>query len=116
MSDRTTTAAEPLEGYDGPATLLADGRRVDVEVTLRGTFQPIDGRYHWHGRVGPDDGVDALVESRAEVSLRTPHGEAATRLSDRDPWGRYRLTGTGRPPFAVEPPTDRGTDTTVGNS
>jgi hypothetical protein len=103
MSDQTTTGAEPVEGYDGPATLLADGQSVDVEVTLRGVFQPIDGRYHWHGRVGTDEAVDALVDSRAEVTLRTPHGEAPARLSDRDPWGRYRLTGTGRPPFEVAP-------------
>jgi hypothetical protein len=102
MSERATTGAEPLEGYDGPATLLADGASVDVEVQLRGQFQPIDGRYHWHGRVGPSDAVDALVEARADVTVRTPHGESPTRLSDRDPWGRYRLTGTGRPPFDVD--------------
>jgi hypothetical protein len=34
--------------------------------------------------------------------LRTPYGEAQARLSDVDPWGRYRVTGSGRPPFPTE--------------
>ncbi len=96
---------EPLEGYDGPATLVTASTNVEVEVTLRGLFEPIDGRYHWYGRIAASDEVDelvaALVDSKADLSLRTPHGEAATRLSDRDTWGRYRVTGTGRPPFEI---------------
>jgi hypothetical protein len=87
--------------YAGPATLSAaehEGRQeVPVEVTLRGAFQPIDGRFHWYGRAtGP--GLDA-VGSGASVLLRTPYGVAPGRLSDVDPWGRMRVTGTGRPPF-----------------
>lgn len=88
----------PAEGYDGPARLLTDDHQVEVEVSLRGAFQPIDGRYHWYGRVAQHDDVDALA-SGAPVVLRTPHGDAVGRLSDRDPWGRYRVGGTGRPPF-----------------
>ena len=60
------------DDYRGPATLVADDREIPVEVVLRGHFQPIDGRFHWYGR-----------------------------LSASDPWGRYRITGTGKPPFAV---------------
>jgi hypothetical protein len=96
------TAPPPDEGYVGPAELLADGQAVAVSVTLRGVFQPIDGRYHWHGRVARHDGVDALVASGASVVLRTPHGATPCRLSDRDTWGRYRVAGTGRPPFPTE--------------
>lgn len=109
MTEQLTTP--DLEGYDGPAHLVtegsdgADGTEVQVEVRLRGMFQPIDGRYHWYGRVGARADVDAMVEalagSRARISLRTPHGEAPARLADCDPWGRYRITGTGRPPFPV---------------
>ncbi len=95
----TAAASAPPEGYDGPAHLVADGRTVGVEVRLRGFFQPLDGRYHWYGRITRHADVDALVESGASVVLRTPHGEAAGRLSDRDPWGRYRIGGTGHPPF-----------------
>jgi hypothetical protein len=97
----STQAVPELEGYDGPATLRADAGTVDVEVRLRGMFQPIDGRYHWYGRVASHTDVDALDESGAAVVLETPHGTATGRLSDRDPWGRYRVAGTGRPPFAV---------------
>jgi hypothetical protein len=89
------------EGYDGPAELVTEGGALRVQVRLRGRFQPIDGRYHWYGRVSSGDDVDALVESQAAVVVRTPQGEAPARLSDRDPWGRYRVTGTGRPPFGV---------------
>jgi hypothetical protein len=101
-SQPTTPAATgtpTAEGYDGPAQLLTDDGPVDVEVRLRGQFQPIDGRYHWYGRVSAGEDVDALVAARAPLVLRTPHGDAAARLADRDPWGRYRVTGTGRPPF-----------------
>lgn len=106
MTEQLTTS--DLEGYDGPAHLVTEGTDdiddpgVEVEVRLRGMFVPIDGRYHWYGRVGAGAGVDALVGSRTRLSLRTPHGEAPARLADRDPWGRYRITGTGRPPFPVQ--------------
>ena len=94
--------------YDGPARLVTDGTDgtddsgVDVEVRLRGAFQPIDGRFHWYGRIAQHDAIDALVAAGcARVVLRTPHGDAPGRLSDRDPWGRYRVGGTGHPPYAL---------------
>ena len=37
--------------------------------------------------------------SGATVTLVTPHGAAQARLSDVDPWGRFRVSGTGKPPF-----------------
>ena len=94
------SCADQVEGYAGSASLVSGDTEVPVEVALRGVFQPIDGRYHWYGRVAASDAVDALAESTVEVSLRTPHGEVAARVSDRDPWGRYRISGAGRPPFA----------------
>lgn len=97
-----TGTPPPEEGYDGPAELLDGQRSVTVAVRLRGVFQPIDGRYHWYGRVARHAEVDDLVRSGATVTLRTSYGQAAGRLSDRDPWGRYRIAGTGRPPFPVE--------------
>jgi hypothetical protein len=103
------THHEAGEEYAGSATLSSAestaehqvgqevGLEVAVEVTLRGAFQPIDGRFHWYGRVTAP-GLDA-VGSGASVVLRTPYGVATGRLSDLDPWGRMRVTGTGRPPF-----------------
>ena len=89
------------EGYDGAATLVTDDGEVPVEVTLRGLFQPIDGRYHWHGRIARDERVDARGRAGATGELRTPAGAATGRLSDVDPWGRYRIAGVGRPPYPL---------------
>ncbi|NHD17966.1 DUF4873 domain-containing protein [Actinopolyspora sp. BKK1] len=86
--------------YLGSAVVFTADAEVTVDVVLRGNFQPIDGRFHWYGRTGPDEKLDELTGGRrVEVVLRTPHGEAAATLSDPDPWNRYRLTGSGRPPF-----------------
>lgn len=90
---------EPHEDhYSGTATLVAGERETVVAVRLRGGFQPIDGRHHWYGRLSPDAALDELG-SGATVTLRTGSGEATGRISDRDPWGRYRVAGTGRPPY-----------------
>jgi hypothetical protein len=86
---------DPAESYDGPAR-IGD---TEVAVQLRGHFEPIDGRFHWWGRVGADQALAAEHRSGALVTLMTPHGKATGRLSDVDPWGRFRVTGTGRPPF-----------------
>jgi hypothetical protein len=85
---------EPQEQYDGPATVAG----TDVQVLLRGHFEPIDGRFHWWGRVAANEHLDEQ-QSGSTVTLVTPYGEAEGRLSDVDPWGRFRVTGTGRPPF-----------------
>ncbi|MBV9830507.1 MAG: DUF4873 domain-containing protein [Marmoricola sp.] len=86
---------EPQEAYDGPARIGT----TEVAVRLRGHFEPIDGRFHWWGRVAKDPELDARHTSGAEVTLTTPHGEAVGRLHDVDTWGRFRVSGTGRPPF-----------------
>jgi len=88
------------EGYTGSATLIFDTTEVPVEVDLRGYFQPIDGRFHWYGRVKQNAQVTELVEAGARTALlRTPEGEATGALTDPDLWGRYRVGGTSTPPF-----------------
>lgn len=90
------------DGYAGPATLVLDDRELTVEVELRGHFQPIDGRYHWYGRLKANTELDDLVGGRKRTAvLRTPDGEATGEVSDPDPWRRYRITGVSTPPFAV---------------
>jgi Domain of unknown function (DUF4873) len=88
------------DGYAGRAVLAAGGQQFDVHVELRGLFQPIDGRYHWYGRIARHDGLAAaLGSSRGEGVLTTPEGSAPCELSDPDPWQRYRITGISTPPF-----------------
>ena len=90
------------QGYAGPATLAIGDDRYEVRVELRGVFQPIDGRFHWYGRVAAHDGLAAaLGPARAAGTLTTPEGQAACEVSDPDPWQRYRVSGRSTPPFAV---------------
>ncbi|OLF12479.1 DUF4873 domain-containing protein [Actinophytocola xanthii] len=90
------------DGYEGPATLVVGSTELAVEVSLAGHFEPIDGRYHWYGRLRPSEELaDLLGSRRGEGQLRTPFGTAEAQLTDPDPWGRYRVTGTSRPPFPV---------------
>jgi hypothetical protein len=101
------THHEPGAEYDGPATLTNENSEpIQVEVRMRGEFQPLDGRFHWWGRllaqpcsVGVEAETEPLLRSGATVSIDTGHGVATGRLSDLDPWGRYRVTGLGQPPF-----------------
>jgi hypothetical protein len=107
----------PAEEYVGPATVSTGsvstgsvstgsttaaeegGVDVPVEVRLRGHFEPLDGLFHWYGRIAVNAELSEQVQSGATVLLTTPDGSATGRLSDVDPWGRFRITGTGRPPF-----------------
>jgi hypothetical protein len=97
-------AGAAAEEYAGPAEISTGstgGHGVDglhVEVTLRGHFEPLDGRFHWYGRIAQDRRLDE-VSAGTTVTVTTPGGSAEGRLSDVDPWGRFRINGTGRPPF-----------------
>jgi cation diffusion facilitator CzcD-associated flavoprotein CzcO len=94
------------DGYEGPATLAAGGERFAIQVRLAGHFQPTDGRYHWYGRIEPNDRLHDLVRSgRASGVLTTPQGSAPCELSDPDPWQRYRVTGISTPPYAAQAAT-----------
>ncbi|RNL78704.1 DUF4873 domain-containing protein [Nocardioides marmorisolisilvae] len=90
-----TEVHEPGEEYAGPASI----EDLAVRVDLRGHFEPIDGRFHWFGRIAADEALNERHRSGATVTLTTPHGSAEGRLSDVDPWGRFRVTGLGAPPF-----------------
>ncbi|MBO9523167.1 MAG: DUF4873 domain-containing protein [Nocardioidaceae bacterium] len=90
---------EEREEYAGPAAITGDVGELNVAVTLRGHFEPIDGKFHWYGRISADSRVEEQHRPGATVTLTTPYGAAAGRLSDQDPWGRFRITGTGTPPF-----------------
>lgn len=94
--------ADSGDGYLGPAMLAVKGSRFSIQVELRGHFEPIDGRYHWYGRISEHEGLlGALGEARATGVLTTPEGSAPCELSDPDPWHRYRVTGLSTPPYAT---------------
>lgn len=90
---------EPREQYAGPASIGTDDDPVPVQVILRGHFEPIDGLFHWYGRIAADPALEERHSSGDTVVLGTPYGSAPGRISDVDPWGRFRIAGTGRPPF-----------------
>jgi hypothetical protein len=91
------------EGYTGPATLQVRDTSLAVEVQLRGYFQPIDGYYRWYGRVKAHDELSSLLAGKkTKAQIKTPQGEADAELSDPDPWNRYRIMGTSRPPFTTD--------------
>jgi len=87
------------DDYTGPA--LVEGAA--VTVTLRGRFEPVDGRYHWGGRIAPHADIELLLRTgRRAVTIQLEQGPPTPcRLIEVDPWSGVRLRGTGRPPWAT---------------
>ncbi len=103
--DLSNAAERDEEDYRGPAVLEGSGgRRLDVDVHLTGHMDPLDGRYHWYGRVGGDERIAELKRPDAGVpTLRIGEGRAVdATLAERDPWGHFRITGVGTPPFSLD--------------
>ncbi|MEV6304694.1 DUF4873 domain-containing protein [Actinoplanes sp. NPDC051861] len=97
------------EEYRGPATLhLADGP-VAVQIRMSARFEPIEGRFRWAGRTGPDEGLRERVgDGLRKATIVVPGaGETTVRLSEPDPWGGVRLSGTGTPPWFPLPRSDK---------
>ena len=96
------------DGYDGPAWLSVGGERLRVQVELRGRFEPIDGRYHWYGRVAREERLAGLVSGgRVRAVIETEHGTSPCELAEPDLWDRYRVTGYSTPPFPVAAARDQ---------
>ena len=90
------------DGYSGSARLSIGDVRIDVQVELRGHFEPIDGRYHWYGRIARHESLtELLAGAKASGVLETPHGSSPCEVSEPDTWQRYRLAGYSTPPFRV---------------
>jgi hypothetical protein len=83
--------------YRGPAVLQG----VAVEVRLSARFEPLEGRFRWAGRTGPSRPLhDQVTAGLRSATLALPGaGEISVRLSEPDPWGGVRLSGTGTPPW-----------------
>jgi hypothetical protein len=89
------------DGYRGPARLHVGDRTIDVEVVLGGHLEPLDGKYHWYGRIAQHDAVDAAKTGGVtDIGLTIGTGDrSAGRLAEHDAWGNLRIIGTGTPPF-----------------
>ncbi|MFD3424933.1 DUF4873 domain-containing protein [Nocardia fluminea] len=100
-----TVAADRYSDHDyaGPAVLDLPGAEYRVTATLAGHTDPIDGRYHWYGRLDPTETTALPEPTRAAAFLVLPgRAPAPANLTERDPWGNLRVTGIGTPPFALE--------------
>ncbi|GAA0505719.1 DUF4873 domain-containing protein [Paractinoplanes deccanensis] len=91
----------PEEEYRGPATLRVGEQGHPVEIRLSARFEPVEGRFRWAGRTTPDEALRERVGGGLrEAQLSLPGAPPiAVRLSEPDPWGGVRLSGTGTPPW-----------------
>lgn len=111
MGEHDEHGDEHDEGYRGPATLVVDGEEIRVEVLLDARHEPYDGRLHWSGRVRAHQRLTELLGTRgADAEIRTPGHTAVGTLSEPDVWDRFRIAGTGRPPFGLDDPPPPETD------
>ena len=93
-ADDQRARTSPQERYDGPAH-IGD---TEVEVRLRGHFQPIDGLFHWWGRIAADVELDRRSPGRRSPCRR----RTAKRPAASPTWTRGAGSGSagpGSPPF-----------------
>ena len=96
---------EEDDGYAGPATLVVGDDVIAVTVHLAGHLEPLDGRYHWYGRIERADGLVAAKDAGATSGhlVIGAGGPAPLRLAEYDAWGHVQVNGTGAPPYPMEP-------------
>lgn len=103
--------APPAEeaGYRGPALLVftRDGEQAEVAVAvhLAGHLEPLDGAFHWYGRIDRSDALAAVKASPVrDAAVVVDDGEPApVRLGEVDPWGHLQVSGVGAPPWPRAP-------------
>ena len=54
------------DGYDGPAVLIVGERTLEVTAHLAGHLEPLDGLFHWYGRI---DRADDLVAALSLIHI-----------------------------------------------
>jgi hypothetical protein len=95
---------EESTGYDGQATLTVGGQPIEVTVHLDGHLEPLDGRFHWYGRIERSTAVAAVKDAggtsgTVAIDDRPP---VELRLAEYDPWGHIQVNGTGVPPYPMD--------------
>ncbi|MBO0869237.1 MAG: DUF4873 domain-containing protein [Micromonosporaceae bacterium] len=90
--------------YAGEILILAGDTQLPAQARLAGQVEPVDGRFHWGGRLAPGRELAELVRAgRRGVRVRIGDGPAReATLGEVDPWGGVRLRGTGPPPWAAQ--------------
>jgi hypothetical protein len=94
------------DGYAGPVTVVAGEVTVRADARLTGQVEPVDGRFHWGGRLAPGPELAGLVRAGSPAALlRVDDGPwCEARLAEVDPWGGIRVSALGSPPWTVEEP------------
>ena len=95
---------EEETGYDGAATLVVGDQAVEVTVRLDGHLEPLDGSFHWYGRIGRSAAVARLKDAGATTGslMIADRAPAEMRLAEYDPWGHVQVSGTGAPPYPMD--------------
>lgn len=95
---------EEASGYDGEARLIVGDQEVPVMLHLGGHLEPLDGRFHWYGRVERSAAVKAIKDGGATIGMVQIPGAppAELRLAEYDPWGHVQVNGTGAPPYPMD--------------
>ena len=96
---------EEPSGYDGEARLTVGDQTIEVTVHLDGHLEPLDGRFHWYGRIERSAAVAAAKDAGATIGTLAIDGcmPAGLRLAEYDPWGHVQVKGTGAPPYPMDP-------------
>lgn len=84
---------------------MVGDQEVAVTVHLDGHLEPLDGRFHWYGRIERSAAVRAIKDAGATTGLLAI-GEVAPaelRLAELDPWGHVQVKGVGAPPYPMDP-------------
>jgi hypothetical protein len=91
----------PDEEYRGPATLRVGDEDLAVSIRASAHFEPVEGRFRWAGRTTPDADLRERVNAglrEAQLTIGTSP-RTPVKLSEPDPWGGIRLSGSGTPPW-----------------
>ena len=95
---------EEETGFSGEASLIVGDQVMDVVVHLDGHLEPLDGRFHWYGRIERCADVEAVKAAGATTGLLVI-GElppAELRLAEYDAWGHVQVKGVGAPPYPMD--------------
>lgn len=63
-----------------------------VQASIKGRVEPVDGRYHLSGRIEPEPGVAALVREGLRDAILDG---IPVKLTEIDPWGGVLVRGVG---------------------